>query len=227
MSETNSHAIMPNKDRSGPQTRNATGSQTLGHTIGHKTSVLPHPDEILELFGETMKRLQYPPVNEHSHEKSPFSIGDTSSKGSFSIAMLIDRSVSSFGDSSNVQGYFQVPPTMRPLYGKFPILFPYLYGFLWEWYGKKYGKLPRKGSHCWGSLKIPLKWLFKHFLDIRSTWAAFKLTLGHFIVLLGKKLPGSFLLASEKIPIQVGSIILYIKQPTSILNTAELEIFPK
>ena len=28
---------------------------------------------------------------------------------------------------------------------------PYLYGFLWEWYGNSMGK----GSHYWGSLKIP------------------------------------------------------------------------
>ena len=30
----------------------------------------------------------YPPVNKHSNGKSPFSIGNTSSKGSFPIAML-------------------------------------------------------------------------------------------------------------------------------------------
>ena len=30
----------------------------------------------------------YPPVIKHSNGKSPFSIGNTSSKGSFSIAML-------------------------------------------------------------------------------------------------------------------------------------------
>ena len=31
----------------------------------------------------------YPLVNEHSNGKSPFSIGNTSSEGSFSIAMLV------------------------------------------------------------------------------------------------------------------------------------------
>ena len=35
----------------------------------------------------------YPPVNWHSHGKSPFSIGNTSSKGPFSIAMLVYRRV--------------------------------------------------------------------------------------------------------------------------------------
>ena len=33
------------------------------------------------------------------------------------------------------QGYFQGPPIMGPLYGKFPILFPYLLGFLWDGMG--------------------------------------------------------------------------------------------
>ena len=44
-------------------------------------------------------------------------------------------------------------PTSGPPYGKLPIQFPYLQGFLWGWYGNSMGK----GSHYWGSLKIPLK----------------------------------------------------------------------
>ena len=35
----------------------------------------------------------YPPVNKHSNGKSPFSIGNTSTKGPFSIAMLVYQSV--------------------------------------------------------------------------------------------------------------------------------------
>ena len=38
----------------------------------------------------------YPPVNKHSNGKSPSWIGNTSSNGGFSIAMLDYRSVSSF-----------------------------------------------------------------------------------------------------------------------------------
>ena len=33
-------------------------------------------------------RFDYPPVNKHNNGKSPFSIGNTSSNGGFSIAML-------------------------------------------------------------------------------------------------------------------------------------------
>ena len=62
-------------------------------------------------------------------------------------------------ESTNEQWDFQGPPIMGPLYGKFPILFPYHshwpiripkdMGIVWETY--------HKGSHYWGSLKIPLK----------------------------------------------------------------------
>ena len=55
--------------------------------------------------------------------------------------MLIYRSVSSFGDSSNVQGYFQVPPNNgTPENGKFPIRASHIFmdsygsgmGIIWE-----------------------------------------------------------------------------------------------
>ena len=36
----------------------------------------------------TLNEIFYTPVIKHSNGKSPFSIGNTSSKGSFSIAML-------------------------------------------------------------------------------------------------------------------------------------------
>ena len=37
--------------------------------------------------------MDYPPVNKHSNGKSPFSIGNASSNGGFSIAMLDYRRV--------------------------------------------------------------------------------------------------------------------------------------
>ena len=40
----------------------------------------------------------YPPVNKHSNGKSPFSIGNTSSKGLFSIAMLVYQRVPLLGE---------------------------------------------------------------------------------------------------------------------------------
>ena len=48
------------------------------------------------ISGFTFGHFGYPPVNYHSYGKSPFSIGNTSSKGPFSIAMLVYRSVSSY-----------------------------------------------------------------------------------------------------------------------------------
>ena len=49
------------------------------------------------------KQVKYPLVNKHSNGKSPFSIGNTSSNGGFSIAMLDYRSVYS---SMNKLSYF-------------------------------------------------------------------------------------------------------------------------
>ena len=43
----------------------------------------------------------YPPVNKHSNGKSPSGIGNTSSNGGFSIAMLDYRSVANFGGLFN------------------------------------------------------------------------------------------------------------------------------
>ena len=40
----------------------------------------------------------YPPVNKHSNGKSPFSIGNTSSKGLFSTAMLVYQRVPLLGE---------------------------------------------------------------------------------------------------------------------------------
>ena len=45
-----------------------------------------------------------------------------------------------------ISGIFRDPPIMGPLYGKFPMLFPYL----------TIKKLTIKRSHYWGTLKIPL-----------------------------------------------------------------------
>ena len=61
----------------------------------------------------------------------------------------------SLGKGLVLQGWFQGPPTMGPPYGKLPILYhSHKNGTLkiWEWYGK----LPIRGSHCWGSLKNSL-----------------------------------------------------------------------
>ena len=44
-------------------------------------------------FGEFSVKKRYPPVNKHGNGKSPSSIGNTSSNGGFSIAMLVYLSV--------------------------------------------------------------------------------------------------------------------------------------
>ena len=55
---------------------------------------------------------------------------------------------------------------MGPLYGKFPILFPY-HSHKNPWrYGNRYGKLTIKGSHSWGSLKIPLILHIRHWFTL-------------------------------------------------------------
>ena len=51
-----------------------------------------------ETMSETFPKMIYTPVIKHSNGKSPFSIGNTSSKGSFSIAMFdYQRVAMSFG----------------------------------------------------------------------------------------------------------------------------------
>ena len=42
---------------------------------------------------KTDRNISYPPVNEHGNGNSPFPIGNTSSNGGFSIAMLVYRRV--------------------------------------------------------------------------------------------------------------------------------------
>ena len=55
------------------------------------------------------KKTTYTLVNSHNNGLSPFSIGNASSKGTFSIAMLVYRSVNPFVPNEKVEGenYFK------------------------------------------------------------------------------------------------------------------------
>ena len=61
-------------------------------TLVQKSGEPNSPVEVCSCNLPLLKQL-YPPVNKHSNGKYPFSIGNTSSKGLFSIAMLVYQRV--------------------------------------------------------------------------------------------------------------------------------------